>query len=331
VERRQPACRTGAGPVERFTADFPDLPSLGYGPDFDHERRLADADVVIVHEWTDPELVARIGRVRALGGAFTLLFHDTPHPAGSAAAAISALELDTYDGVLAFGEALRERYRKAGWGKRVYTWHEAADARLFRPHPGVARSRDLVWIGNWGDDERSAEIGEFLIEPVRGLGFSATVHGVRYPQPALAALAEAGIDCRGWIANADVPSAFAAHRVTVHIPRRPYVEALPGIPTIRMFEALSCGIPLVSAPWNDAEGLFRPGRDFLFAKDGAEMSQHLNDILGDPDFAASLSRSGLETIAARHTCAHRVDQLFDILADCGSARVVAQLREREAA
>jgi spore maturation protein CgeB len=45
-------------------------------------------------------------------------------------------------------------------------------------------------------------------------------------------------------------------------------RALPGIPTIRVFEALACGIPLVSAPWDDAEGLFRPGEDFLVARDG---------------------------------------------------------------
>jgi spore maturation protein CgeB len=40
---------------------------------------------------------------------------------------------------------------------------------------------------------------------------------------------------------------------------------LPGIPTIRVFEALACGIPLVSAPWDDSEHLFRPGEDFLVA------------------------------------------------------------------
>ena len=117
----------------------------------------------------------------------------------------------------------------------------------------------------------------------------------------------------------------------MHIPRRPYVRSLPGIPTIRMFEALACGIPLVSAPWEDAEGLFRPGRDFLFARDGAEMRQHLRDILHDEALAQSLAASGLETIRARHTCRRRVDQLLSILADCGTPRVTDQLAAREAA
>jgi spore maturation protein CgeB len=100
--------------------------------------------------------------------------------------------------------------------------------------------------------------------------------------------------------------------VTVHVPRRPYVAALPGIPTIRPFEALACGIPLVSAPWNDAEGLFAPGEDFLVARNGADMQQHLRDIIEDPGLAAHLRDRGRRAILARHTCAHRVDELLKI-------------------
>jgi spore maturation protein CgeB len=134
-------------------------------------------------------------------------------------------------------------------------------------------------------------------------------------------LKRARIDYCGWIANAEVPRAFAKNRVTVHIPRRPYVEALPGIPTIRMFEALACGIPLISAPWNDAENLFRANTDFLFAPDGARMTRLLKDVLSDPAFTAELVQSGLETIRARHTCRQRVDELLAILVAEGTDRV----------
>jgi spore maturation protein CgeB len=321
----------GPPALERFSADFPGLRSVAYDSGFEHEALLAEADVVIVHEWTDPALVARLGRARRDGGTFTLLFHDTHHRAVSAAADIAGLRLADYDGVLAFGETLRQRYLRAGWGGNVFTWHEAADDALFRPRPETARDRDLVWVGNWGDDERSAEIQDLLIAPCRQLRLAATVHGVRYPQRALAALASAGIDYRGWIANADVPEAFARHRVTMHIPRRPYVKALPGIPTIRMFEALACGIPLISAPWNDAEGLFRPGTDFLFARDAREMTRLLRDVLNDEALAAALAAAGRETIAARHTCRHRVDELLAILATHGTARVTEAHSAREAA
>ncbi|ALA19199.1 MULTISPECIES: glycosyltransferase [unclassified Chelatococcus] len=316
--------------VERFARDFPMLRSQVYGPDFAHEKALDEADVVIVHEWTDPALVARIGRARREGGRFTLIFHDTHHRAVSARPEIAALQLKDYDCVLAFGEALRQRYLAAGWGGEVATWHEAADTRLFRPLEEERRG-DLVWIGNWGDGERSAELAAMLIEPARRLGLAGEVRGVRYPPEALEQLATTGLKYRGWIANADVPIAFARHRVTVHVPRRPYVEALPGIPTIRVFEALACGIPLVSAPWSDSEGLFRPGEDFLVASDGEAMARMLRDVLHDPALAASLAASGLRTILARHTCAHRVDELLGLIARRGTDAVRRQIPLMEAA
>jgi spore maturation protein CgeB len=87
---------------------------------------------------------------------------------------------------------------------------------------------------------------------------------------------------------------------------------LPGIPTIRIFEALACGIPLVSAPWEDSEGLFSAGEDFLIARDGAEMRRQLTAIRSDRELAESLAIRGRATIEARHSCAHRVDELISI-------------------
>ena len=313
----------GPAAVAAFRERFPDLTSKTYGPKFDHEAALDGADVVMVHEWTDPALVARIGRARANGGRFALLFHDTHHRAVTREGEIASLDLSGYDAVLAFGEALRERYLRGGWGRQVLTWHEAADTTVFRPIEGEREDGDLVWIGNWGDGERAAELWEFLVEPVAALGLRATVQGVRYPEEVRAMLSEAGLSCEGWIANADVPRAFARHRVTVHVPRRPYRRELPGIPTIRPFEAMACGIPLVSAPWEDVEGLFRPG-DYLTARNGRERRRHLGWLVRDPEARAEMAARGRETILARHTCRHRVDEL---LAALGTLDLVTPVRE----
>ena len=299
---------------------YPSLLSTRYDPEsLDLDEALDGADLVVVHEWNSHDLVRRIGAHRRRGD-YTLLFHDTHHRSVSEPHAMAAYDLSQYDGVLAFGEVVRERYVKHRWAARAWTWHEAADVRLFKPaadSTGDSRLNDsradLVWIGNWGDDERTAELGEFLIEPVRRSCLEATVHGVRYPEHALTSLKHAGIRYAGWVPNYRVPEIFGRHRVTVHVPRRPYVDALVGIPTIRPFEALACGIPLVSAPWHDVEGLFRPGTDYLVAKDGVEMERHLRDIVHDDALAASLAAHGRETILARHTCAHRVDELVAIV------------------
>jgi spore maturation protein CgeB len=136
-------------------------------------------------------------------------------------------------------------------------------------------------------------------------------------------LAEAGIDYAGWLPNYEAPRIFARFACTVHVPRRPYVESLPGIPTIRVFEALACGVPLVSAPWEDTEGLFTPGADFLVARTGGEMREHLATLLASPEAGRRLAEHGRRTILARHTCAHRVDELLGIHRELADAAAVA--------
>lgn len=300
-----------------FRAAFPGMEPVCHRADsLDLDAALGDADLVLVHEWNEPSLIARVGRHRELGGRYRLLFHDTHHRALTRSDEIGGLDLDGYDGVLAFGAAVRELYLAAGWSRRVWVWHEAADTALFRPRPEIERGSagDLVWIGNWGDGERSRELREFLLDPVRGLELAADIFGVRYPEEALAAVRDAGARYRGWIANHRVPEAFAGYRMTVHVPRRPYVRRLRGIPTIRMFEALACGIPLVSAPWDDVEELFRAGEDYLTAASGEEMTRQLARLRADPALGAAIAESGLARIRERHTCAHRVDELMAILA-----------------
>jgi spore maturation protein CgeB len=309
----------GQRAVDGFRRFFPDLHSRLYREEsLDLDAALVAADAVLVHEWNSPELIGRVGAHRKAGGDYTLLFHDTHHRAVSEREELARCDLSEYDGVLAFGEVIRDMYLERGWTGRAWTWHEAADTTLFRPLPEVEQRGDLVWIGNWGDDERTAELHDFLLEPVSRLGLRATAHGVRYPEDGLQALQRAGIRYGGWLPNYRVPEAFAAHRVTVHVPRRPYRESLPGIPTIRVFEALACGIPLICAPWEDTEGLFSPGRDYLIARNGREMRDHLRAVLNEPDLALSLAEHGVRTIEKRHTCAHRVDELLQILSELRS-------------
>lgn len=310
----------GNAPFEEFARRFPHLRSVRFDL-LELERVLDAVDLVLVHEWNDPELVRRIGEHhRAASRKYALLFHDTHHRAITKPEEMQRYDLSNYDGVLAYGEALRQVYSKRG--VPAWTWHEAADTRVFYPRPRRDFDGDIVWIGNWGDEERTAELRQFLIEPVRSLSLRAKVFGVRYPQHAREMLHDAGIEYGGWVPNYRVPEIFARYKLTLHVPRRPYVEQLHGIPTIRPFEALACGIPLICSPWNDAEHLFTPGRDFLVARDGSEMQKHIRALLADKQMAREIAAHGLETIRARHTCAHRLDELMRIVQEvCASAGV----------
>ncbi len=286
---------------------FERMPKLDYA--------LDDADLVLVDERNEPRLVRLVGEHRARHHDYRLLFYDARHRAVTAPEEMNRIDLRHYDGVLASGEAIRRAYLEHDWVAHAWTWHEAADVRVFHPLPTIRRESDLVWAGNWGSGERGEELRDFILRPARGARLRGSMYGARYPRSAWLRIRLARLRYCGWVANDRVPELFARHRLTVHVPHRAYAEALPGIPTTRPFEAMACGIPLICSPWDDCEGLFRPGQDYLVARDCAEMREAMQAIVEFPEFAEQLRQSGLETIRSRHTCAHRVDELLAIEAE----------------
>ena len=306
----------GEHSLREFEETYPDLNVKLYRPDQASDLQtwhgeLRGVDLVIVHEWNPPELAHTLLTLRDELG-YRILFHDTHHRASSSPQQIKQFGIDRFDGVLAFGEALRTIYRERFDLENVWTLHEAADVSVFRPLTVFERKQDVVWIGNWGEGERSEEIRRFLLEPATALPqYSFRIHGVRYPEQGLAALQAAGVSYGGYLPNLDAPQTYAESRLTIHVPRQQYSGAMTGIPTIRVFEALACGIPLISAPWEDTEELFREG-DFLWARDTPDMTRAMEFLLTDELAAQQQIERGLDTIMERHTCSHRAQQLLQI-------------------
>ncbi len=287
------------------------------------------ADVVLVHEWNEPAVANRLPALARAAGA-AVLFHDTHHRPVSDPDSIARFDLGAFDGVLAFGDVLRDVYRDRFGVRRAWTLHEAADVQRFRPLERETTA-DVVWIGNWGDEERTAELRGYWLGAARRFPeLRFTAHGARYPAYALGELEAAGVEFRGWAPSLEVPGIFASARATLHVPRRAYVQALRGIPTIRVFEALACGIPLVSAPWIDAEGLFRPG-DYVAVESPDAMAAALHRLATDDEARARQAERGLETILARHTCDHRAAELLEIVRSLGAAGSAGRHSAPEAA
>jgi len=305
--------------LREFRTAFPDLNCTSYSPEsFEAflDEELRDADVVVVHEWNSPDVVSAILAARERYG-FRALFHDTHHRAYTSPKEIAQFKIPEFDGVLAFGDAIRQIYLQAFHAPRAWTFHEAADTARFQPC-GNEQGSEVNWIGNWGDDERTRELQEYLVEPLATLRpVKAAVYGVRYPQAAKAQLEQAGIEYRGYLPNLSAPRVYSRSALTLHIPRRCYTNGLSGIPTIRMFEAFACGVPLVCSPWTDLEGLFRPNEDFICVSDGQAMKAEIANLLKDDLARRQLSRQALDTIQQRHTCLHRARQFEEICEELG--------------
>jgi spore maturation protein CgeB len=301
--------------IDQFRTEFPELDVRFYQPgETLHEtlqEELRNADVVIVHEWNTPEIVNEILSFKQQFG-FRALFHDTHHRAYTNAGEILRLHLHLFDGVLAFGEAIKRIYLDGFGMEQAWTFHEAADTTHFQP---LAEKSDIdvLWIGNWGDEERTRELMEFLVKPMTELqNLKAVVHGVRYPEQGKEALSKAGIEYRGYLPNLMAPVVYSGSTVSLHVPRRQYTNGLSGIPTIRVFEALACGATLVCAPWADTEHLFRSGKDYLVVNSGNEMRDTICRLVRDEPARRQIGATGRETVLRHHTCAHRAQQLVEI-------------------
>lgn len=308
--------------IDGFRAAYPELDVRFYKsghPDFQQflAQELGDTHIVILHEWNDPHVVNSVLSLKQKVG-FLALFHDSHHRAYTRAGEILKFHLHLVDGVLAFGEAIRRIYADGFGVPRVWTFHEAADITRFQPRDRACEI-DMVWVGNWGDEERTHELEEFLMVPAMIRPRRRVVaYGVRYPEMALEKLRAAGIEHRGYVPNLATADVYASSAVALHVPRQQYMNGLRGIPTIRVFEVLACGVPLLCAPWNDDENLFHPGQDYLVVKDGKQMKAEFENLLRDADARRQIAESGRRTIHERHTCAHRARQLIEICEELGA-------------
>jgi spore maturation protein CgeB len=296
----------GKDPIRRFRSAYPTLSSHLYDLDMiDLDLEMAGVDVVMVHALNEPALIERLGEHRAASGGYSLLFHDCRHRSDTG----ERIELKHYDALLAAGSAMRDWYAKNGWVNRAWTWHEAADIRVFRPRFHGPPCFDVAWIGNWAN-ERAQKFREFFVDPVSKLQLRAVAHGAGFPSELTRNSAH--IEYRGWLPNFAVPTVLSEAKAAVHVPRR-----TSSIPSIRIFEAMACGTPLICSPWDDLDELFCVGEDFLVARDRAHMQRLLKSLLHDQDQANFLAAKGLSHILERHTCAHRVGELIAILHDIG--------------
>jgi spore maturation protein CgeB len=317
----------GAGAVAAFHAAFPGMTStmytLGDPAARDDWLRwvLAGADIVLVHEWNDPDLIRAVGRLGREFPHLTTLFHDTHYRAYSEPETMCTLDLDQYSAVLAFSPSIAAIYRGDFGLPRVYVVHEAADVDLFRPLERPVE-QDVVFIGNWGDRDRNEQVRQYFFAPSAALpDLRFALYGVRYDAEVRALMQDCyRIDYRGWVANYRAPEVYAAGKMSLHIPRAQYTTALHGTPTIRVFEVLACGLPLISLPWADTDRLFTAGADYLVAETPGEMVETIAWLAHDPAARARIGAQARATILNRHTCLHRTRQILDIVSELRSGR-----------
>ncbi len=173
--------------------------------------------------------------------------------------------------------------------------------------PMVASKRwDLSYLGTYSPD-RQPVLDRLLLEPARRLPhLNFAVAGPQYPEdidwPA-------NVERIDHVAPADHPAFYAASRFTLNVTRADMVAA-GWSPSVRLFEAAACGIPVISDRWDGIDTLFEPGGEIVLADGGGDVVARL--IAGGDDEA--IGAAARKRVLAAHDSGHRAAELEQYLA-----------------
>lgn len=182
------------------------------------------------------------------------------------------------------------------------------DPDIYYPEPQPIQW-DLGYMGTYSDD-RQPTLEKLLMTPAShrpDLRFA--VAGPQYP------------DSIRWPENveriAHLPPSehrafYNAQRFTLNVTRADMIAAGYS-PSVRLFEAAACGIPIVSDWWDGLDTFFRPGEEILIGRSAEDVTGYLT-TLGDEDRNRIGARARARVLA-EHTAAHRAATLEGYVRD----------------
>lgn len=182
----------------------------------------------------------------------------------------------------------------------------SVDPDLYHPDPQRIRW-DLGYIGTYSPDRQEALETLMLESARRCRRLQMAVAGPLYP---------ASIT---WPANVErfehLPPCrhrgfYNAQRFTLNITREDMVRAGYS-PSVRLFEAAACGVPIISDWWEGLDTILRPGHEILIARNGDETLDYLQHT--SEHYRLAIGQRARQRILKHHTAARRAEQLESYL------------------
>ena len=269
---------------------------------------IAGADLVVVGSYV-PEGVAAAELILDRAGGATA-FYDIDTPITLAKLERGDTEylapelVPRFDLYLSFTGGPTLRVLEERWGARAaYAFYCLVDPDVYAPAGAAPPRWDLGYLGTYSAD-RQPQVDDLLIAPARrARERSFVVAGPQYP------------DSIEWPPNverrAHVPPArhaafYGAQRFTLNVTRADMRRA-GWSPSVRLFEAAACAVPVISDRWPGIEELFVPGEEILLADSADDVLAFLERLTGDE--ARAIGARARERVLREHTAERRAEQL----------------------
>lgn len=271
------------------------------------EGDVREADLVIVGSYV-PDGITIGEWATAVAGGVTA-FYDIDTPVTLARLERGEVEYLTpelvrrYDLYLSFtGGPTLERLERELGSPMARALHCAVDPSLYYPE-AVGTRWDLGYMGTYSVD-RQPPLELLLLEPARSWsGGRFVVVGPQYP-PVIRW--PGNVERIVHLSPREHRAFYNAQRFTLNVTRADMIAA-GWSPSVRLFEAAACGIPIVSDAWNGLEEFFEPDSEILVARSSAEALGYIRDL---PDAERrAIGARARERVLANHTAAHRAAEL----------------------
>jgi spore maturation protein CgeB len=270
-----------------------------------HERAVRDADVVIVGSYV-PDGVA-VGEWVVEHARGMTAFYDIDTPVTLQKLARGDFEYLTpsliprFDLYLSFtGGPTLERIEEVLGSPAARHLPCGVDVERYRP-VAVEKRYDLGYLGTYSDDRRPT-VERLLLAPARRLPKARfIVGGPSHPD----ADWPTNVARIFHVSPPEHPAFYCAQKLTLNVTRTDMIEAGYS-PSVRLFEAAACGVPIVSDRWPGIEQYFVPGREILLA----DTTDDIVRSLGMPeDQRAEIARRARERALRDHTAEARAREL----------------------
>jgi spore maturation protein CgeB len=270
-------------------------------------REVQEADVVVLGSYVPDGVAVADWVLERARGVTTFYDIDTPVTLRAledgSCSYVSARQVQSFDLYLSFtGGPTISRIEKTFGARAARPLYCSVDPELYFPEP-VRKRWDLGYLGTYSADRQDA-LERLLIEPAR-----------KHPQGRFAVAGAQYPDSIVWPANVartvHLPPTehrgfYNAQRFTLNVTRRDMVTA--GFsPSVRMFEAAACGVPILSDNWPGIDQFFEPKREIVLVEDANAVLACLRGM--SEERRVQMAERARSRILAEHTAAHRAETL----------------------
>jgi spore maturation protein CgeB len=279
--------------------------------------QVRDADCVIVGSYV-PEGVAVGQWVTETAGGVTAFYDiDTPVTLAKLDRGdheyISPDVISRFDTYLSFtgGPTLDLIERKYG-SPAARPLYCSADPEIYLPEEREVRW-DLGYMGTYSDD-RQPMLERLLIEPARRLpAMRFVVAGPQFPE---SIEWPSNVERIEHLPPSEHTNFYNSQRFTLNVTRQDMVRAGYS-PSVRLFEAGACAVPVISDRWQGIETFFTPGSEIMLADDSNAVVEALTSI--DAESAKAMGHAARERVVAEHTSGRRAEELEGYILEAQSS------------